>query len=161
MFKILCFQENDVPLAGNDYLQLAQVFHTMLIHNVPQLILRMKSPMRRNKSSGLADDQRVLMDDLKISLGSKEAKQSLLGEMGKAPLRKMQHFYLCSNFSVNYNCTKPAGGGTISTPPTAPISVSSPILSLRRIGGVLALKCTVLLLLDVSLLLSSSKVTEI
>ncbi|KAL9921293.1 putative ATPase N2B [Glossina fuscipes fuscipes] len=98
-FKELC----DRPLAGNDYLQLAQVFHTVLIHDVPQLTLRMKSPMRRfitlidtfydnhirvvisadvpldklfnfsDKSSGLADDQRVLMDDLKISLGSKDA----------------------------------------------------------------------------------------
>ncbi|KAL9918147.1 putative ATPase N2B [Glossina fuscipes fuscipes] len=98
-FKELC----DWPLAGNDYLQLAQVFHTVLIHDVPQLTLRMKSPMRRfitlidtfydnhirvvisahlpldklfnfsDKSSGLAHDQRVLMDDLKISLGSKDA----------------------------------------------------------------------------------------
>ncbi|KAL9915900.1 uncharacterized protein ACN2A1_002359 [Glossina fuscipes fuscipes] len=98
-FEELC----DRPLAGNDYLQLAQVFHTVLIHDVPQLTLRMKSPMRRfitlidtfydnhirvvisadvpldklfnfsDKSSGLADDQRVLMDDLKISLGSKDA----------------------------------------------------------------------------------------
>uniref|UniRef100_A0A1A9ZV33 Uncharacterized protein n=1 Tax=Glossina pallidipes TaxID=7398 RepID=A0A1A9ZV33_GLOPL len=40
-FKELC----DPPLAGNDYLQLAQVFHTVLIHEVPQLTLRMKSPL--------------------------------------------------------------------------------------------------------------------
>uniref|UniRef100_A0A1A9V5B0 AAA+ ATPase domain-containing protein n=1 Tax=Glossina austeni TaxID=7395 RepID=A0A1A9V5B0_GLOAU len=102
-FEELC----DRPLAGNDYLQLAQVFHTVLIHDVPQLTLRMKSPMRRfitlmdtfydnhirvvisadvpldklfnfsDKSSDLADDQRVLMDDLKISLGSKEAGASV------------------------------------------------------------------------------------
>uniref|UniRef100_A0A1A9WJ01 ATPase N2B n=1 Tax=Glossina brevipalpis TaxID=37001 RepID=A0A1A9WJ01_9MUSC len=98
-FKELC----DRPLAGNDYLQLAQVFHTVLIHDVPQLTLSMKSPMRRfitlidtfydnhtrvvisadvpldklfnfsDKSSDLADDQRILMDDLKISLGSTDA----------------------------------------------------------------------------------------
>uniref|UniRef100_A0A1A9YUC6 Uncharacterized protein n=1 Tax=Glossina morsitans morsitans TaxID=37546 RepID=A0A1A9YUC6_GLOMM len=44
-FKELC----DRLLVGNDYLQLAQVFHTVLIHDVPQLTLRMKSPMRRQK----------------------------------------------------------------------------------------------------------------
>uniref|UniRef100_A0A1B0FHY8 Uncharacterized protein n=1 Tax=Glossina morsitans morsitans TaxID=37546 RepID=A0A1B0FHY8_GLOMM len=71
-FKQLCDRAY-----GNDYLQLALVSHTMLIHDVPQLTLRMKSPMRGDKSSGLADDQRVPVDDLKISLGSKEADASV------------------------------------------------------------------------------------
>uniref|UniRef100_A0A1B0C5N8 Uncharacterized protein n=1 Tax=Glossina palpalis gambiensis TaxID=67801 RepID=A0A1B0C5N8_9MUSC len=102
-FKELCDGYIKYSITYNDYLQLAQVFHTVLIHDVPQLTLRMKSPMRRfitlidtfydnhirvvisadvplnklfnfsDKSSGLADDQRVLMDDLKISLCSKDA----------------------------------------------------------------------------------------
>lgn len=35
------------PLAGNDYLQIAQFFHTVLIRNVPQLNLDTKSQARR------------------------------------------------------------------------------------------------------------------
>lgn len=35
------------PLAGSDYLQIAQFFHTVLIRDVPQLNLRLKSQARR------------------------------------------------------------------------------------------------------------------
>lgn len=35
------------PLAGSDYLQIAQYFHTVLIRNLPQLNLSSKSQARR------------------------------------------------------------------------------------------------------------------
>lgn len=35
------------PLAGSDYLQIAQFFHTVLIRNVPRLNLDTKSQARR------------------------------------------------------------------------------------------------------------------
>lgn len=86
------------PLGGSDYIQIAQVFHTVLIRNIPQLTLKIKSQMRRfiwlidtlydnrvrivisadvqidklfnfgDKPTGIADDQRMLMDDLKLSV---------------------------------------------------------------------------------------------
>lgn len=108
------------PLAGNDYLQIAQFFHTVLIRNLPQLNLDSKSQARRfitlvdtlydnkvrvrmmtqrsatnkysafllysvfqvvvssevslpnlfsarSEKTGISDDHRMLMDDLKIS----------------------------------------------------------------------------------------------
>lgn len=84
------------PLGGSDYIQIGQFFHTVLIHNVPQLTLQIKSQMRRfitlidtlydnrvrvvisaevpldklfnfsDKPNDMADDQRMLMDDLKL-----------------------------------------------------------------------------------------------
>ncbi|KAH8370914.1 hypothetical protein KR093_005526 [Drosophila rubida] len=94
-FDELC----DRPLAGSDYLQIAQFFHTVLIRDVPQLNLEVKSQMRRfitlidtlydnrvrvvisadepldnlfhvGDSSSISDSDRVLMDDLKIGHGS-------------------------------------------------------------------------------------------
>lgn len=35
------------PLGASDYLQLSQVFHTVIIRDVPQLNLRLKSQARR------------------------------------------------------------------------------------------------------------------
>ncbi|KAH8415820.1 hypothetical protein KR222_001483, partial [Zaprionus bogoriensis] len=87
------------PLAGSDYLQIAQFFHTVLIHDVPTLNLNVKSQMRRfitlidtlydnrvrvvisadrpldslfqiDDRTELSDSDRVLMDDLKIDHGS-------------------------------------------------------------------------------------------
>lgn len=85
-------------MAGNDYVQIAQVFHTVFIRDVPQLTLSKKSEARRfitlidnlydnrirvvmsadvplenlfnfsDKPSGYDDSQRILMDDLKISV---------------------------------------------------------------------------------------------
>lgn len=88
------------PLGGSDYIQIAQVFHTVLIHNIPQLTLKLKSQMRRfiwlidtlydnrvrvvisaevpidqlfnfsDKTTDFGDDQRMLMDDLKLTVVS-------------------------------------------------------------------------------------------
>lgn len=87
-------------MAGSDYVQIAQVFHTVFIRDVPQLTLNKKSETRRfitlidnlydnrirvvissdvsldnlfnfsDKPSGYDDSQRMLMDDLKISVNS-------------------------------------------------------------------------------------------
>ncbi|XP_065367368.1 putative ATPase N2B [Calliphora vicina] len=100
-FEELC----DRPLGGSDYIQIGQFFHTVLIHNVPQLTLLMKSQMRRfitlidtlydnrvrvvlsaevpldqlfnfsDKPTDIADDQRMLMDDLK--LGAQDTSASV------------------------------------------------------------------------------------
>jgi len=42
-FDELC----DRPLGAGDYLQLSQVFHTVIIRDIPQLNLKLKSPTRR------------------------------------------------------------------------------------------------------------------
>ncbi|XP_023307218.2 putative ATPase N2B [Lucilia cuprina] len=100
-FEELCNR----PLGGSDYIQIGQFFHTVLIHNVPQLTLQMKSQMRRfitlidtlydnrvrvvmsaeapldklfnfsDKPTDIADDQRMLMDDLK--LGAQDTSASV------------------------------------------------------------------------------------
>uniref|UniRef100_T1GVJ3 ATPase N2B n=1 Tax=Megaselia scalaris TaxID=36166 RepID=T1GVJ3_MEGSC len=102
-FSELC----DRPLAGSDYLQIAQFFHTVLIRDVPQLNLDVKSQARRfitlidtlydnrvrvvisadleldnlfsnsGGNSDISDEHRMLMDDLKIEHGSNEAKTSV------------------------------------------------------------------------------------
>ncbi|XP_034106865.1 putative ATPase N2B [Drosophila albomicans] len=101
-FDELC----DRPLAGSDYLQIAQFFHTVLIRNVPQLNLNVKSQMRRfitlidtlydnrvrvvisadkpldnlfelGDASPISDSDRILMDDLKITHGSHASKSSV------------------------------------------------------------------------------------
>ncbi|XP_034478847.1 putative ATPase N2B [Drosophila innubila] len=101
-FKELC----DRPLAGSDYLQIAQFFHTVLIRDVPQLNLDVKSQMRRfitlidtlydnrvrvvisahepldnlfelGEGSRISDSDRILMDDLKITHGSHASKSSV------------------------------------------------------------------------------------
>lgn len=84
------------PLSGNDYVQIAQFFHTVLIHDVPTMTLDTKSQMRRfitlidtlydnrvrvvisadrpldslfqlSGSSSISDADRALMDDLKMN----------------------------------------------------------------------------------------------
>ncbi|KAG4077028.1 hypothetical protein HA402_016015 [Bradysia odoriphaga] len=85
------------PLAGSDYLQIAQYFHTVLISGIPQLNLKTKSQARRfitlidtlydnrvrvvisaevpldqlfcnkRENKELTDDDRKLMDDLNIT----------------------------------------------------------------------------------------------
>lgn len=102
-FDELC----DQPLAGSDYLQIAQTFHTVLIRNVPQLNLSSKSQARRfitlvdtlydnkvrvvissevpllnlfcskKRNTGISDEHRMLMDDLKISPGSEHAEANV------------------------------------------------------------------------------------
>lgn len=87
-------------MGGSDYIQIGQFFHTVLIHDVPQLTLQMKSQLRRfitlidtlydnrvrvvisaavplndlfnfsEKPTGIADEQRMLMDDLKLGMVS-------------------------------------------------------------------------------------------
>ena len=84
-------------MGGSDYIQIGQFFHTVLIHDVPQLTLQIKSQMRRfitlidtlydnrvrvvisaevpldhlfnfsDKPTDFGDDQRMLMDDLKLT----------------------------------------------------------------------------------------------
>ncbi|XP_013106442.2 putative ATPase N2B [Stomoxys calcitrans] len=98
-FEELCNR----PLGGSDYIQIGQFFHTVLIHNVPQLTLLLKSQMRRfitlidtlydnrvrvvisadvpldqlfcfsDKPKDFADDQRMLMDDLKLTASDTSA----------------------------------------------------------------------------------------
>ncbi|EDW74404.1 uncharacterized protein Dwil_GK21407 [Drosophila willistoni] len=102
-FDELC----DRPLAGSDYLQISQFFHTVLIRDVPQLNLNIKSQIRRfitlidtlydnrvrvvisadkpldelfdftDSSTNISDTDRVLMDDLKIKHGSHASKSSV------------------------------------------------------------------------------------
>ncbi|XP_055920515.1 putative ATPase N2B [Eupeodes corollae] len=103
-FNELC----DRPLAGSDYLQIAQFFHTVLIRDVPQLHMLLKSQTRRfitlidtlydnrvrvvisadvpldnlfnlqhSPNPEVMDENRVLMDDLKIEHGSSDAKTSV------------------------------------------------------------------------------------
>lgn len=101
-FRELC----DRPLAGSDYLQIAQFFHTVLIRDVPQLHLGIKGQARRfitlidtlydnrirvvissdvplknlfskEKSALLDDSERHLMDDLKIEHGTSESSSSV------------------------------------------------------------------------------------
>ncbi|XP_031835893.1 putative ATPase N2B [Nomia melanderi] len=101
-FEELC----DRPLGASDYLELSQVFHTVIIRDVPQLNFRFKSQARRfitlidtlydNKvrvvisaavphtklfvaegDTQYTDEKRMLMDDLKISHGSDDHKSNL------------------------------------------------------------------------------------
>ncbi|KAF7992707.1 hypothetical protein HCN44_005051 [Aphidius gifuensis] len=94
-FQELC----DRPLGASDYLEMSQAFHTIIIRDVPQLNLRLKSQARRfitlidtlydnkvrvvisavgpfNKlfiaegDSEYTDEKRMLMDDLAICHGS-------------------------------------------------------------------------------------------
>ncbi|XP_054014600.1 putative ATPase N2B [Hylaeus anthracinus] len=101
-FEELC----DRPLGASDYLELSQVFHTVIIRDVPQLDFRLKSQTRRfitlidtlydnrvrvvisaavahtklfvaEGDSDYTDEKRMLMDDLKISHGSDDHKSNL------------------------------------------------------------------------------------
>ncbi|XP_012269193.2 putative ATPase N2B [Athalia rosae] len=101
-FEELCNR----PLGASDYLQLAQFFHTVIIRDVPPLNCKLKSQARRfitlidtlydNKirvvisadlphrqlftvesESEYTDEKRMLMDDLKISIGSEDHKSSI------------------------------------------------------------------------------------
>nr|XP_012216309.1 PREDICTED: putative ATPase N2B [Linepithema humile] len=101
-FEELC----DRPLGASDYLKLSQVFHTVIIRDVPQLNLRLKSQARRfitfidtlydnrvrvvmsaavphtqlflpESESEYSDEKRMLMDDLKISHGSEDHKSNI------------------------------------------------------------------------------------
>ncbi|XP_046617284.1 putative ATPase N2B isoform X1 [Neodiprion virginianus] len=96
----------DRPLGASDYLQLCQFFHTVIIRDVPPLNFKLKSQSRRfitlidtlydNKirvvisadlphmqlftpegESEYTDEKRMLMDDLKISIGSEDHKSSI------------------------------------------------------------------------------------
>ncbi|XP_043501719.1 putative ATPase N2B [Polistes fuscatus] len=101
-FDELC----DRPLGASDYLELSQVFHTIIIRDVPQLNLRLKSQARRfitlidtlydskvrvvisaavphtqlflpEGDSEYTDEKRMLMDDLKISHDSADHKSNI------------------------------------------------------------------------------------
>lgn len=98
-FSELC----DRPLGAMDYLTLAQLFHTVIIRDIPPFDLNLKAQARRfitlidtfydtkvrclfsstvpvkelfrvSKSEAISDDQRALMDDLGINFA--EAKGS-------------------------------------------------------------------------------------
>lgn len=101
-FDELC----DRPLGASDYLELSQVFHTVIIRDIPQLNLKLKSQARRfitlidtlydskvrvvisaavphtqlfvpEGDSEYTDEKRMLMDDLKISHGSDNHKSNI------------------------------------------------------------------------------------
>ncbi|XP_015591803.1 putative ATPase N2B isoform X2 [Cephus cinctus] len=101
-FEELC----DRPLGASDYLGLSQVFHTVIIRDIPQLNLRLISQARRfitlidtlydnrvrvvvsaavphtklfvaEGDSEYTDEKRMLMDDLKISHGSDNHKSNI------------------------------------------------------------------------------------
>ncbi|CAA9994476.1 unnamed protein product [Nesidiocoris tenuis] len=112
-FKKTCGQVIDTtfdelcarPLGASDYLQLSQAFHTIMIRDVPQLSLKLRSETRRfitlidtlydnrarvvvsadcphnqlfSVDDGHADDDhRVLMDDLNITAGSENASSNI------------------------------------------------------------------------------------
>lgn len=96
----------DRALGASDYLQISQVFHTIIIRDVPQLSLKLKSQARRfitlidtlydnrirlvissdvphtqlfttEKPQDHADEDRMLMDDLKIEVGSENATANI------------------------------------------------------------------------------------
>lgn len=106
-FQELC----DRPLGANDYLHLAQFFHTIIIRDVPQLSLKIRSQARRfitlidalydnkvrvvvsadvpinelfaanvAKGDGITDEQRMLMDDLKIDTKDAATANVFTGE---------------------------------------------------------------------------------
>ncbi|XP_030381208.1 putative ATPase N2B isoform X2 [Scaptodrosophila lebanonensis] len=98
------------PLAGSDYLQISQFFHTVLIRDVPQMTLDIKSQLRRfitlidtlydnrirvvisadkpldslfhltDDPTPMSDTDRVLMDDLKITHSQAEQSSVFTGE---------------------------------------------------------------------------------
>lgn len=103
-FEEIC----DRALGASDYLQLAQVFHTVIIREIPQLNMRLRSQSRRfitlidtlydnririvlsadvphNKLFGMTtiedinalDENRMLMDDLKISKESENGAANI------------------------------------------------------------------------------------
>jgi len=99
-FEELCVR----PLGANDYLQISQAFHTVLIRDVPQLSLKLRSETRRFitlidtfydhrvrvvissdvphsrlflRDKHSSDEDRVLMDDLNITHGSENASSNL------------------------------------------------------------------------------------
>ncbi|XP_046979253.1 putative ATPase N2B [Schistocerca americana] len=102
-FSELC----DRPLGASDYLQISRVFHTVLIRDVPQLTLKQKSPARRfitlidtlydnrvrvvvssdvphrqlflteQSVDQMLDENRALMDDLNIQVGSENASANI------------------------------------------------------------------------------------
>ncbi|OXU19544.1 hypothetical protein TSAR_010032 [Trichomalopsis sarcophagae] len=101
-FTELC----DRPLGASDYIEICQAFHTVIIRDVPQLNLKLKSQARRfitlidtlydNKvrvvisasapykqlfvpegEEEYTDEKRMLMDDLKISHGSEDHKSNI------------------------------------------------------------------------------------
>ncbi|XP_014251142.1 putative ATPase N2B isoform X2 [Cimex lectularius] len=94
------------PLGASDYLQLSQAFHTILIKDIPQLSLKLKSETRRfitlidtlydnrvrvvissdvshkqlflKEADGVTlDEHRALMDDLNITAGSENASSNI------------------------------------------------------------------------------------
>ncbi|XP_058814719.1 putative ATPase N2B [Topomyia yanbarensis] len=103
-FEELC----DRPLGASDYLQISQFFHTVLIRDIPQLNLKLKSQTRRfitlidtlydsrvrlvvssdvpykqlfsNEAPDdmhTSDENRMLMDDLKITKDSMDASSNI------------------------------------------------------------------------------------
>ncbi|XP_015123327.1 putative ATPase N2B [Diachasma alloeum] len=101
-FEELC----DRPLGASDYLELTQAFHTIIIRDVPQLNLKLKSQARRfitlidtlydnrvrvvvsavaphnklfvpEEDAEYTDEKRMLMDDLAISGGSDNHRSNL------------------------------------------------------------------------------------
>lgn len=102
-FEELCCR----PLGASDYLQLSQAFHTILIRNVPELSLKLRSETRRfitlidtlydnrvrvvvsaakphtelflrdSSHDDDDDEKRVLMDDLNIVKGSENASSNI------------------------------------------------------------------------------------
>lgn len=100
-FEELC----DRPLGANDYIHLTQFFHTIIIRDVPQLNLKLKSQARRfitlidalyNHKTRIVissdvslkqlfspektednDDNRILMDDLKIEKNQADGSASI------------------------------------------------------------------------------------
>ncbi|XP_014238457.1 putative ATPase N2B [Trichogramma pretiosum] len=101
-FEELC----DRPLGASDYIEICQAFHTVIIRDVPQLNMKLKSQARRfitlidtlydnrvrtvisanapyNKlfvpegEEEYTDEKRMLMDDLKISHGTDDHKSNI------------------------------------------------------------------------------------
>ncbi|XP_051172910.1 putative ATPase N2B [Leptopilina boulardi] len=101
-FEELC----DRPLGASDYIEICQAFHTVIIRDVPQLNLKIKSQARRfitlidtlydsrvrivvsaaaphtelfapEADAEYTDEKRALMDDLQISHGSEDHKSNI------------------------------------------------------------------------------------
>ncbi|XP_066990997.2 putative ATPase N2B [Anabrus simplex] len=96
----------DRPLGASDYLQMSQAFHTIIIRDIPQMSLKMKSQARRfitlidtlydnrvrlvmsadvshknlfmkERADDHTDEHRMLMDDLNIQHGSENASANI------------------------------------------------------------------------------------
>lgn len=89
-------------MGGNDYVQIAQFFHTVLIHDVPQLNLNVRSQMRRFIT--LID---TLYDNrVRVVISADEPLDSLFQVSGKTKITDADRS-LMDDLKLNENSVRP------------------------------------------------------